>query len=67
MAGTFEIYKDSQGEFRFRLKARNGEVLLTSESYTTLAQARQAVRAVRQLAPSASLVEATATDDGGYG
>ena len=30
----FEIYNDKAGEFRFRLKARNGEIILASEGYT---------------------------------
>ena len=29
----FEIYTDKAGEFRFRLKARNGEIILSSEGY----------------------------------
>lgn len=33
MAGKFEIYKDKAGEFRFRLKAGNGEIILTGEGY----------------------------------
>ena len=33
MAGTFEIYQDKKGEFRFRLKSRNGEIVATGESY----------------------------------
>ena len=33
MAGKFEIYKDKAGEFRFRLKAGNGENILASEGY----------------------------------
>jgi uncharacterized protein len=36
MAGTFEIYKDRKGEFRFRLKSRNGEIVATGESYPGL-------------------------------
>ena len=27
----FEVYKDKAGEFRFRLKARNGEIIAVSE------------------------------------
>ena len=27
----FEVYKDKAGEFRFRLKAKNGQVIATSE------------------------------------
>lgn len=33
MAGKYEIYKDKAGEFRFRLKAGNGENILSSEGY----------------------------------
>ena len=31
MAGKFELYKSSNGEYRFRLKAGNGEIIATSE------------------------------------
>jgi hypothetical protein len=27
MAGKFELYKDANGKFRFRLKAGNGEII----------------------------------------
>ena len=30
----FELYKDKAGEFRFRLKAKNGQIILVSEGYT---------------------------------
>jgi hypothetical protein len=33
MSGTFEIYNDKAGEFRFRLKANNGQAILASEGY----------------------------------
>ena len=29
--GTFELYTDKAGEFRFRLKAGNNEIILASE------------------------------------
>jgi len=29
----FEYYKDKKGEWRFRLKARNGRILMASEGY----------------------------------
>jgi len=32
MAGKFELYKDQAGQFRFRLKARNGEIVASGES-----------------------------------
>ena len=30
-----EIFKDKKGEFRFRVKARNGKIIATSEGYKT--------------------------------
>ncbi len=30
----YELYQGAQGEFRFRLKAMNGEIVLASEGYT---------------------------------
>lgn len=35
MAGKFECYKDKAGEHRFRLKAGNGETILSSEGYSS--------------------------------
>ena len=37
MAGKFEVYKDKAGEFRFRLKAANGQNILASEGYSAKA------------------------------
>lgn len=31
----FDIYKDKSGKFRYRLKAKNGEIICASQSYTT--------------------------------
>ena len=39
MAGKFELYKDAKGEFRFRLKARNGEIIAVGEAYESKASA----------------------------
>lgn len=35
MAGWYELGKSSDGQFRFVLKAGNGETILSSELYTT--------------------------------
>ena len=32
----FEVYVDKAGEFRFRLKARNGEIIAVSEGYKAI-------------------------------
>jgi uncharacterized protein YegP (UPF0339 family) len=51
MAGKFEIYKDKAGEFRFRLKASNGQVILASLGYRRIAGANTGVESVKKNAP----------------
>ena len=53
----FEIYNDKAGEFRFRLKATNGQVIAVSEGYTTLANCENGVESVKKNAPDAEVVE----------
>ena len=53
----FEMYKDKAGEFRFRLKARNGEIIATSEGYTTKAACENGIESVRKNAPEAEIAE----------
>lgn len=48
MAGKFEVYKDKSGGYRFRLKAGNGEVIASSESYKTKASAMNGVESVKK-------------------
>ena len=49
MAGTFEIFRDNKGEYRFRLKGRNGEIVATGESYPTKAHVKRGIQAVSAL------------------
>ncbi len=53
----FEIFKDSKGEFRFRLKAPNGEVIAVGEGYTSKAGCMNGIESVRKNAPKAEIVE----------
>ena len=48
MAGKFECYKDKAGEFRFRLKAGNGETILASEGYKAKASCTNGIESVRK-------------------
>ncbi|MHA6693854.1 YegP family protein [Homoserinimonas sp. A520] len=58
MAGKFELYTDKGGEYRFRLKAGNGEVIaLSSEGYSSKASAKNGIESIRKNAADASLVE----------
>ena len=54
----FEVFKDKAGEYRFRLKARNGEIIATGEGYVAKASCLNGVDSVRRNAPEAPVVEA---------
>jgi uncharacterized protein YegP (UPF0339 family) len=64
MAGTFEVYKDAAGEFRFRLRARNGRILLSSEGYTSKASALNGIEAVKANTGDPNQYLKSATDTG---
>lgn len=53
----FEVYTDKAGEFRFRLKARNGEIIAVSEGYTRRSSCLNGIESVRKNAPEADVVE----------
>ena len=53
----FEVYTDKAGEFRFRLKARNGEIIATGEGYKTKAACLNGVESIRKNAPDAAVVK----------
>lgn len=55
----FEIFRDAQGQFRFNLRAPNGEVMLASEGYTTKASAQAAIESIKANAAGASTVDKT--------
>ena len=64
MPGKFEIYKDKRGEFRFRLKASNGQNILASEGYKTKAACKNGVASVMKNAPEDARYERKATKSG---
>ena len=49
----FEVYTDNAGEFRFRLKAKNGQNICASEGYTALKSCLNGIESVRKNAPEA--------------
>lgn len=55
--GKFEVYRDKAGEFRFRLKAANGEVIALSEGYTTKAACLKGIESVQKNAVVADVKE----------
>ena len=50
----FEYYMDKKGEYRFRLKARNGEIIAVSEGYTAKAGCLNGIESVKKNAADAS-------------
>ena len=60
MAAKFVVKKTSSGQFRFNLKAGNGEVIATSESYTTKAAALKGIESVKANAAGAAVEDETA-------
>jgi len=44
----FEIYEDKNNEWRWRLKAGNGEIIAVSEGYTTKQNLLKNIESVRQ-------------------
>ncbi|WP_170332314.1 YegP family protein [Ruegeria arenilitoris] len=66
MAGKFELYEDKAGEYRFRLKAGNGEIILASEGYVQKASAENGVASVKTNAPNDDRYERKETKSGGH-
>lgn len=44
----FQIYTDKAGEFRFRLRAKNGQIIATSEGYKTMKACRNGIASVQK-------------------
>ena len=52
----FELYKDKAGEFRFRLKATNGQIIAVSEGYKAMASCQNGIESVKKNAVDAPVV-----------
>ncbi|WP_336093422.1 YegP family protein [Leeuwenhoekiella sp. CH_XMU1409-2] len=46
--GKFEVYQDTKNEYRFRLKAGNGQTILASEGYAAKASCMNGIESVRE-------------------
>lgn len=54
----FEMYVDKRGEFRFRLKAKNGQIIAVGEGYTTKKNCLNGIEGVRKNSVDAKIEEA---------
>lgn len=64
MAAKYELKCSAKGKFMFNLKAGNGEVILTSESYDTKKNAENGIASVKANAPNAASFEMKKAKDG---
>ena len=55
----FEIYKNKKGEFRWRLRADNNQIIASGEGYTSKAGCKNGIESVRKNAPKAKLDDQT--------
>lgn len=62
--GKFEIKKDKSGQFRFNLKASNGQIILGSEAYTTKAACDNGIASVRKNSQEDGRYERNTAKDG---
>ena len=53
----FEVYQDKAGEFRFRLKARNGQIVAVGEGYKQLASCLNGIDSIKRNAPDAEVIK----------
>ena len=54
----FEVYVDKAGEYRFRLTAKNGQIIAASQGYRSKASCLNGIESVRKNAPEAPMVMA---------
>ena len=53
----FEVYLDRIGEYRFRLRARNGQIIAVSQGYKSKEGCMKGIESVKTNAPIARIVE----------
>ncbi len=53
----FEVYTDKAGETRFRLKARNGQIIATGEGYKTMKSCLNGIASIRKNAAESEVIQ----------
>ena len=48
MSGKFEVYQDKSGDYRFRLKASNGQIIATGQSYKSKKSCLNGIESVKK-------------------
>lgn len=66
MPGKFEVYKDKAGEYRFRLKAANGQNILGSEGYSAKTSCMNGIESVKKNSQNPDRLAKKKTDSGKF-
>ncbi|WP_371378569.1 YegP family protein [Thalassotalea aquiviva] len=66
MSGKFEVYRDKANEYRFRLKASNGQNILASEGYKAKASCLNGIESVKKNAPEDGRFQRKTTASGKF-
>jgi hypothetical protein len=66
LAGKFEVYKDKAGKFRYRLKAGNGQIILSGEAYSSKSACIEGVESVKKNSQKESSFEVYEDKKGGF-
>ena len=53
----FEVYNDKAGEFRYRLKATNGQIIAVGEGYKSKPSVMNGIESVKKNAAEGSIVK----------
>ena len=57
MPGKFEVYQDKKGDYRFRLKASNGQIIASGQPYKTKESCLHGIESVKKNAADAKIEE----------
>ena len=57
MAAKFEIFTDRKKQYRFHLKASNGEIIAASQAYENRAACIKGIKAIQKNAPGAAIID----------
>jgi len=66
VAAKFEVYKDKAGKFRFRLKAGNGQIILTGEAYNSKTTCIDGINSVKKNSLKETAFETYEDKKGGF-
>ena len=66
MAGKFEVFKDKAGKFRYRLKAGNGQIILTGEAYSAKTACLEGIASVKKNSQKDTAFEVFEDKKGGF-